>query len=43
MQCGIGEFDCGPNSNGRQCINSSQICDSNNDCDNGADEANCGM
>lgn len=43
VQCGIEEFDCGPNSNSRQCINNSLICNGNNDCDNGADEANCGM
>ena len=43
VQCGMEEFDCGLNSNDRQCINISLMCDGKNDCQNDADEANCGM
>ena len=43
VQCGMKEFDCGLNSNDRQCINISLMCDGKNDCQNDADEASCGM
>ena len=41
-QCYNGQFDCGLNSTNLQCINTSLVCDGNEDCMNGADEAMCG-
>ena len=41
-QCYTGQFDCGLNSTNLQCINVSLVCNGNEDCMNGADEAMCG-
>ncbi|XP_065297471.2 MAM and LDL-receptor class A domain-containing protein 1-like isoform X2 [Dermacentor albipictus] len=38
--CGDQEFQCGSTA---QCIPSTQVCDFNPDCSNGADEARCGF
>ena len=43
LQCSSEEFDCAPNSTNSQCISNSWVCDGDQDCQNGADEAMCGM
>ena len=42
-QCVIGQFDCGASSHTQRCVQYSWVCDAEEDCDNGADEAMCGM
>lgn len=39
-KCRYGEISCGPRSS--QCFPVTWHCDGENDCDNGADEENCG-
>ena len=43
IECNIGKFDCGPSATGQRCISYTWVCDGEDDCSNGADEAMCSM
>ena len=41
--CGSGRFDCGSDTGFFRCISNSWVCDGDEDCMDGVDEATCGM